>query len=211
MDHITSSPLSRALAAFALLLVWALPASRLAVLPQERALAVAEAGVCRAGQRAPVLPQQWSPALSRVDASTRTDNDLLRIESAAPFQPAASRQWAVEALHLLLVAVVVASLAAGWRLAPLGVIAAVVLYVTVNEPRVDAYRLLWVAESPRLWWQAIGQWSLSLWAERLVAPAMAGLSVLCATAMLTRSLVDGVPRRFPMFFIIPRRLPWRQP
>ncbi len=208
MDHIKSSPLARALAAFALLLVWALPASRLAVLPQERALAVAEAGVCRAGQRTPVLPDQWSPALPRVDASTRTETDVLRVASAAPFQPAATRQWAVEVLHLLLVAAAVAALAAGWRLAPLGVIAAVIVYVNVHEPRADAYRLLWVSESPRLWWQAISQWSLSLWAERLVAPALAGLSLIGAVAMLMRSITRGVPRRFPTFFtIIPRRSP----
>jgi uncharacterized membrane protein len=211
MDHIKSSPLARALASFALLLVWALPASRLAVLPQERALAVAEAGVCRAGQRTVVLPEAWSPALPRVSfsiAPSGTETDLLRIESAAPFQPAATRQWATELLHLMVVALALAALAAGWRLAPLWVIAAVVLFISVHEPRADAYRLLWVAESPRLWWQAISQWSLSLWAERLVAPAMAGVSLLVAVALLLQAWTRGAPRWIPMFFSInPRRSP----
>lgn len=211
MDPITFSPLARALAAFALLLVWALPASQLAVLPPERALAVAEAGICRAGQRTLVLPQAWSPALSPVNsarAPTDAETERRRIDSAAPFEPATTRQWLTEALHLLLVATAVGALVAGWRLAPLWVIAAVAVYVDVHEPRADAYRLLWVLESPRLWWHAVSQWSLSLWAERLVAPAMAGLSLLGAVAMLLHASARGVPRRFTTFFTInPRRLP----
>ena len=210
MDHSSSSPVTRALAALALLLAWALPTSRLAVLPAERALAVAEAGICRAGQRTLVVPAAWSPALPRVrfsSAPNGADSELRRIDSAAPFQPAATRQWAAEVLHLLLVAVAVAALAAGWRLAPLWVIAAVVLFINVHEPRADAYRLLWVVESPRLWWQAISQWSLSLWAERLVAPALACLSLLGAVAMLLHALTRGAPRRIATFLSInPRRL-----
>jgi len=44
----------------------------------------------------------------------------------------------------------------------------------------DGYRLLLVTESPRLWWNAISQWSPSLWSERLAAPLAIWLSLLGA-------------------------------
>jgi hypothetical protein len=75
-----------------------------------------------------------------------------------------------------------------WRFAAAFVIAAALLYFEFTGVRWDAYRLLVVTESPRLWWLAISQWPPAWWLERLVAPMAGSLCLLGASVLCVLSL-----------------------
>ena len=110
------------------------------------------------------------------------------VDMADLFKPAMARQWRAELARAVLVIASVALLIAGWRFAPPFVIAAAILYLLTYPMQWDGYRLLVVTESPRLWWTAIRQWSLSLWSERLIAPPSVWLSLIGACWLLLRNL-----------------------
>ncbi|HEU5294784.1 MAG TPA: hypothetical protein VFU71_08335 [Burkholderiaceae bacterium] len=171
---------ARAVVAAALLITWSLPTTRLAALPGERALALAADAICwaegsaaRASLRTPA-----SGALAGVVPDPRV------VEVAALFEPLATRRWTVDLACVLFAAVATAALLARWRVAPALVIAAAILYLTSHPVTWDAYRLVLITQSPRLWWVAISQWSPALWSERLAAPVTVWLSLFGAGALL---------------------------
>ena len=176
--------LARAMVAAALLLAWSLPLARLAVLPQERAEALAADAICRAqgsGFQAPAF--EAGSAAAALDSVS--DGPVLS-DLAQLFEPAMTRQWQADLARALLVITGAALLLGGWRFAPPLVIVAAILYLLTYEVQWDGYRLLFVTESPRLWWNAISQWSPSLWSERLAAPLAIWLSLLGACWLLLR-------------------------
>jgi hypothetical protein len=176
--------LARAMIAAALLLAWSLPLARLAVLPQERAEALAADAICRAqgsGFQAPAFK-----AGSVAVALDSVSNGPVLSDLGQLFKPAMTRQWQADLARALLVIAGAALLLAGWRFAPPLVIVAAILYLLTYGVQWDGYRLLLVTESPRLWWNAISQWSPSLWSERLAAPLAIWLSLLGACWLLLR-------------------------
>jgi hypothetical protein len=173
--------IARAIIAAALVITWSLPASRLAVVPSERALALAADAICWAEGSA-ALASLGTPASG--SRATGAGPDPRLVEVAALFEPAAKRQWAADLARVAFVLLAVAALLARWSLAPLLVIAAAILYLASYSANWDAYRLALVTQSPRLWWLAISQWSLALWSERLAAPVAVWLSLLGASVLL---------------------------
>jgi hypothetical protein len=200
----TPPPVSRwlrAVVAAALLLAWLVPAARLAVLPQQRALEAAATEPMCLSARAAVVG-----ALSPADAALRATPLPTLADVAAPMQRAFDKQWQTDLTRVLFVALAAAVLAFGARrvgaIAPLLVIAAAILYLWAYEPHWDAYRLLGVTQSPRLWWQAVSQWSWALQAERLAAPLAVWIALLGAGWLLLRGEVvpaRRAPPRAPAF------------
>lgn len=174
--------LARSLVAAALLLAWSLPLSRLSVLPQERAEALAAAEICRA--QGPGFKAVAFQAGSVEAALGATSSAPMLADLADLFQPAMARQWRAEVARAALVIISAAMLIAGWRFAPAFAITAAILYLLTYPIQWDGYRLLIVTESPRLWWTAIRQWSLSLWSERLLAPPGVWISLIGACWLL---------------------------
>ena len=174
--------LARGLVAAALLLAWSLPLSRLGVLPQQRAEALAAAEICRA--QGPGFKAVAFQAGSVAAALGATSSAPMLSDLAGLFQPAMARQWRAEVARAALVIASAALLIAGWRFAPGFAITAAILYLLTYPIQWDGYRLLIVTESPRLWWTAIRQWSLSLWSERLLAPPGVWISLIGAGWLL---------------------------
>jgi hypothetical protein len=174
--------LARSLVAAALLLAWSLPLSRLSVLPQERAEALAAAEICRA--QGPGFKAVAFQAGSVEAALGATSSAPMLVDLADLFQPAMARQWRAEVARAALVIASAALLIVGWRFAPAFAITAAILYLLTYPIQWDGYRLLIVTESPRLWWTAIRQWSLSLWSERLLAPPGVWISLIGACWLL---------------------------
>jgi len=175
--------LVRTIVAAALLLTWLLPIARLAVLPAQRAQALAADEICRA---------RWEPAPQRAGGAEPSALGPLPALSADPrigeiaelFEPTMVREWRAELARAVFVAMAVVALLAGWRWAPWLAIGAAILYLQQYGLDWDGYRLLAVTESPRLWWVAIRQWSAALWSERLIAPAMVWVALLGPCWML---------------------------
>jgi hypothetical protein len=191
---LTSGPWLRAIVVAALLLAWLVPAARLAVLPEQRAQALAATELLCLSSRAAVLPAVWSGDA----ASSRPVQRPTLADVAAPMQRAFDKEWQTDLTRVLFVALAAAVLLFGARrsggVAPLLVIAAATLYLWAYEPHWDAYRLLWVTQSASLWWQAVSSWSWALQAERLLAPPAVWIALLGACWLLLRA--EGVrPRR----------------
>jgi hypothetical protein len=189
--------------AMALLLTWLVPAARLAVLPQERAQALAATELmCLSSQATTVAAL---PSIGSGEASRPVQRPTLA-DVAAPMQRAFDKQWQTDLTRVLFAALAASVLLAGARriggVAPLLVIAAASLYLWAYEPHVDGYRLLWVTQSLPLWWQAVSQWSWALQAERLVAPLAVWIALLGALWLLLRTegvRPYGALRRRPIF------------
>jgi hypothetical protein len=189
-----SAPWLRAIVVAALLLTWLVPAARLAVLPEQRAQALAATELLCLSSRAAVLPAVWSGEA----ASSRPAQRPTLADVAAPMQRAFDKAWQTDLTRVLFVALAAAVLLFGARrigsVAPLLVIAAATLYLWAYEPHWDGYRLLWVTQSARLWWQAVSSWSWALQAERLLAPLTVWIALLGACWLLLRT--EGTrPRR----------------
>src|SRR5262245_42812054 len=116
----------RAVVAAALLITWLLPSARLSVLPRERALALAADAVCWAEGSAVLASLRTTGA---ADTATRAPDPRLA-EMATLFEPATTRQWAVELARVAFAALAVGLLLSRWRFAPALVIAAAILYLT---------------------------------------------------------------------------------
>jgi hypothetical protein len=202
-SHPTAVTWFRTVVAMALLLTWLVPAARLAVLPHERAQALAATELmCLSSQATTVA------ALPRIgnDESSRPVQRPTLADVAAPMQRAFDKQWRTDLTRVLFAVLAASVLLAGARriggVAPLLVIAAATLYLWAYEPHADGYRLLWVTQSLPLWWQAVSQWSWALQAERLVAPLTVWIALLGALWLLLRT--EGVRpyralRRRPIF------------
>jgi hypothetical protein len=174
---------ARATIAAALLLTWSLPLARLAELPQQRAEALAVDAICRArGLPAVVVP--FGPAVTAPGSASYLPGVSEMVDL---FEPAMARQWKVELAYVVLAVAAAALLVFGWRFAPPLVIAAAILYLLTYDLQWDGYRLLAVTQSPRLWWTAVSQWSLSLWSQRLAAPLAVWVSLVGACLLLLRS------------------------
>jgi hypothetical protein len=199
----------RAVVAVALLLTWLVPGVRLAVLPEERALAAAAYEQMCLSPRAAVQAAAWRGADPGAVQGLSAGPTLA--EAAAPTQRAFDRQWRTEATRVAFAAAAALALLA-WRrrfggVAALLGIAAASLYGWAYEPHADAYRLLLVTQSPALWWHAVSQWSWALQAERLLAPltmwiAGAGACWLLWRAEGAQPRALSVPRRTPRFRIL---------
>jgi len=186
----------RSIVAAALLLAWLVPAVRLAVLPQERAFALAATDLMCLSSRAAVLPPSWGDN----SGTSRVAQRPTLVDVAAPMQRAFDKEWQTDLIRVLFVAVAATALLAGARrvggVAPLLVIAAATLYLWAYEPHWDAFRLLGVTQSLPLWWHAVSQWGWSLQAERLVAPLTVWIALLGGCWLLLRA--EGArPRRVP--------------
>jgi hypothetical protein len=181
-----SGLLSRVSIAVALLLAWLVPASQLSVLPQQRALVLAAEAICFAD--ANDMPVQLAlRTMSRNPTAGPTlavalDEPRLR-EIAPLFEPLTRRQWTAELVRASVALLAALLLLSRWRFAPVVVIAAALLYFEFAGVRWDAYRLLIVTESPRLWWLAISQWPQAWWLERLIAPMAGSLCLLGASLL----------------------------
>jgi hypothetical protein len=196
----------------ALLVAWAMPASHLAVLPHERAMTLAAEAICFAD--ANDMPVQAAlRTMSRkpgVGPLTAAFGDPRLAEIAPLFASMTTRQWTAELLRASLALIAAMLLLSRWRFAPIVVIAAALLYFGSTDVRWDAYRLLIVTESPRLWWLAISNWSPAWWLERLVGPMAGLLCVLGASALCVLHLFDQrasararsalQPMPLPLFF-----------
>jgi hypothetical protein len=184
----------RAIVAVALLLTWLVPAARLAVLPEQRALALAATERMCLSSRAAVVPAVWS-------ADAQAARPLQRptlADVAAPMQRAFEKEWQTDLIRVGFAALAAAMLLLGARriggVAPLLVIAAATLYLWAYAPHWDSYRLLGVTQSAGLWWQAVSSWSWALQAERLLAPPAVWIALLGACWLLLRA--EGArPRR----------------
>jgi hypothetical protein len=188
------APWLRAIVALALALTWLVPAMRLAVLPEQRAQALAATELMCLSSRAAVLPAVWSGDAERSEPVQRPT----LADVAAPMQRAFDKEWQTDLTRVGFAALAVALLLFGARriggVAPLLVIAAATLYLWAYEPHWDGYRLMWVTQSPRLWWQAVSSWSWGLQAERLLAPPAVWIALLGACWLLLRT--EGAhPRR----------------
>lgn len=172
--------------AAALLLTWLLPMTRVAVLPPERAEALAADTVCRA-RWDPAPQRNGLPGATAVLAATPAVDPRLG-DVAELFEPAMAREWRADVAQVSFVALVVVALLAGWRWAAGLAIAAAILYLHGHTLDWDGYRLLAVTGSPRLWWVAIQQWSAALWSERLIAPVMVWAAMLGSCAMLLQAV-----------------------
>ena len=168
--------------AIALLTAWSLPVARLAESPRQRADALAVDAIC------------WGPVVASpagvlpVATTTRSWSNARQIaEVAALFEDTAKKQWAGELAQVLVAVSAAVALLLRWRYAPALGIAAAILYLWSQRPDWDAYRLLLVTESPRLWWAAIQRWSLSLWSHRLAAPPMIWFALLGACCLLLQA------------------------
>jgi len=181
------APWLRAIVAVALLLTWLVPAARLAVPPEQRAQALAATELLCLSSRAAVLPAVWSGAAE----SSRPVQRPTLADVAAPMQHAFDKEWHTDFTRVGFVAFAAALLLLGARrtggVAPLLVIAAATLYLWAYEPHWDGYRLLWVTQSARLWWQAVSSWSWALQAERLLAPPTVWIALLGACWLLLRA------------------------
>jgi hypothetical protein len=193
--HLISGVWLRAVVAAALLLTWLVPAARLAVLPHQRAQALAATEVMCLSSRAATL-QSISSADDR-GASSAVQRPTLA-DVAAPMQRAFDKEWQTDLTRVLFVALAAAVLFVGARrmggVAPLLVIAAAILYLWAYEPHWDGYRLLGVTQSLPLWWHAVSQWDWALQAERLVAPLTVWIALLGACWLLLRA-EGALPRR----------------
>jgi hypothetical protein len=186
-----SGLLVRVSISLALLITWAWPASHLSVLPRERALRLAAEAICFAD--ANDMPVQAAlrmvgrypgagPALTAALADPR-------LRDIAPlFESTTTRQWTSELARASLAVLAALLMLSRWRWAPVLVIAAALLYFAFTGVRWDAYQLLVVTESPRLWWLAISQWPPAWWLERLVAPMAGSLCLLGASVLCVLSL-----------------------
>jgi hypothetical protein len=174
---------ARATIAAALLLTWSLPLARLAELPQQRAEAWAADAICRA-RGLPAVAFPLGPPLGAPSSASYLPGVS---EMAQLFEPATARRWNVELAQVVLAAAAAVLLVFNWRFAPPLVIAAAILYLLTYDVRWDGYRLLAVTQSPRLWWTAVSQWSLSLWSQRLGAPLAVWVSLVGACLLLLRS------------------------
>lgn len=191
----------------ALLVAWAWPSSQLSVLPRERATLLAAEAICFAD--ANDMPLQ--AVLRMASRSSYTGPAFTaaladpRLREIAPlFESKTTRQWRSELLRASFALLAALALLSRWRLAPAFVIAAALLYFEFTGVRWDAYRLLVVTESPRLWWLAISQWPPAWWLERLVAPMAGSLCVLGASVLCWQNLRSW---RAPARVTRPRRSP----
>jgi hypothetical protein len=177
----------RVIVAVALLLTWLVPAARLAVLPEQRAQALAATELMCLSSRAAVLPAVWS---GDAESSRPVQRPTLA-DVAAPMQHAFDKEWQTDLTRVGFAALAAALLLIGARriggVAPLLVIAAATLYLWAYEPHWDGYRLLWVTQSARLWWNAVSSWSWALQAERLLAPPAVWIALLGACWLLLRT------------------------
>ena len=188
----------RAIVAAALLLTWLVPAARLAVLPEQRAQALAATELMCLSSRAAVVPAEWTNnATDNADAARTIQRPTLA-DVAAPMQHAFDKEWQTDLTRVGFAALAAALLLFGARriggVSPLLVIAAATLYLWAYEPHWDGYRLMWVTQSARLWWNAVSSWSWALQAERLLAPPAVWIALLGACWLLLRT--EGArPRR----------------
>lgn len=189
--------LARAAIVAALLTTWFAPITRLAVLPQDRAQTLAVQAICRVE---PATAQQADGAragFSVAPAGARPVPPAQLADMAELFKPAQARQWRTELMHLLLVFAAVAALLARWRAGAVLAMAATLVYLWFHGVQWDAYRLLMVTESPRLWWNGISHWSPALWSERLAAPLMVWLSLIVPAWWLLRARLAAATGRLP--------------
>src|SRR5687767_1163346 len=105
-------PWLRAIVAVALLLAWLVPAARLAVLPEQRAQALAATELMCLSSRAAVVPAVW-----RGDAeSSRPIQRPTLADVAAPMQRAFDKEWQTDLTRVLFAALAAAVLLLGARI-----------------------------------------------------------------------------------------------